>query len=134
MNVGLSVTGIVIIVIMVLLACVMWKVTKLLLIPIQILLFLVLLYIGYKLLITPEKIDAISDGVNSEKIQGLVNKASDSAARLVKAEAKNVTEKVKDGAVQAGKDALDAAKAEKPAEQPQEAAADKTEQGKEETK
>ena len=84
MDVGLSISGIVVIIVMILLTCLLWKVTKLLLIPIQILLFLVLMFIAYKLLFSPENMDKISNQVTNEKIQGLVNKASDSAARFVK--------------------------------------------------
>ena len=84
MDVTLGISGIVIIIIMILLACVLWKVAKLLLIPIQIILFLILMVIAYKLLFTPDNMDKISDKVSNENIQKLVNKASDSAARFVK--------------------------------------------------
>ncbi len=114
MDVGLSVSGIVIIIVMVLLTFVLWKVAKLLLIPIQILLFLVLMVIAYKLLFSPEKIDMISNTVTNEKIQVLVNKASDSATRLIKkaTDVKNTDEpKTADqadaGTVSAGKDGPD---------------------------
>lgn len=88
MNIGLGISGIVIIVLMILLAFVLWRVAKLLLIPIQILLFLILMVIAYKLVFSPESMDKISDKETNEKIQKLVNKASDSAARFVKDAAK----------------------------------------------
>ena len=132
MEMGLSISGVVIIVVMILLACVMWKVAKLLLIPIQILLFLALMFIAYKLFFTPEKIEMISDKGTKEKIQGLVHKASDSAARFVKDTAKQAigAQKSADNAqsatAQAAKDASDSAKpgenTEKPAEPSKEAA------------
>ena len=128
MDVMLSVSGIVVIVIMILLTCVLWKVTKLLLIPIQILLFLILMVIAYKLLFTPENMDKISNQVTNENIQGLVNKASDSAARFVKKAAgeQKTADNAQDAAAQTGKDASDAAKSgensEKPAEPQKEAA------------
>ena len=54
MDILLGASGIVIIIAMVLLACVLWKVAKLILIPVQILLFLALMFIAYKLLFSPE--------------------------------------------------------------------------------
>ena len=84
MDLGLSVSGIAIVIVMILLTCVLWKVTKLLLIPIQILLFLVLMVIAYKLVFAPEKLEVIQEKVTNEKIQALVGKASDSAVRFVK--------------------------------------------------
>ena len=132
MDIGLSISGIVIIVVMILLACVLWKVAKLLLIPIQIVLFLILMAIVYKLLFSPENMDKISNQVNNEKIQGLVVKASDSAARFVKDTAKQAAGAQKTpgnartGTAQAGKEASDSAKSgentEKPAEPGKEAA------------
>ena len=141
MDVGLSISGIVVIIVMILLTCLLWKVTKLLLIPIQILLFLVLMFIAYKLLFSPENMDKISNQVTNEKIQGLVNKASDSAARFVKKTAEQAVGMQKSAdndqsaAAQAGKDVSDAAKTgentEKSAESVKEAAPaarEKTEQ------
>lgn len=69
---------------MILLAFILWKVAKLILIPIQILLFLALLFIAYKLLFSPESMDKISSGVKNGTIQGMVDKAADSASRFVK--------------------------------------------------
>ena len=69
---------------MILLAFILWKVAKLILIPIQILLFLALLFIAYKLLFSPEGMDKISSGVKNGTIQGMVDKAADSASRFVK--------------------------------------------------
>ena len=96
---------------MVILAFILWKVAKLLLIPIQILLFLALLFIAYKLLWTPERAQMISDKDTQKKIQGLVNKASDSAVRFVKkAGEKHFADKLQNGTGQSGKDTQDAAK------------------------
>ena len=81
MDIGLSISGIIVIALMIVLSFVMWKVAKILLIPIQILLFLVLLFIAWKLLCSPENMDIIPNGAAKEQIQTLVNKASDSAAR-----------------------------------------------------
>ena len=80
----LSVSGIVIIAVMIILAIIMWKVAKLILIPIQILLFLALMFIVYKLVCSPENMDKISKGVKNGSIQEMVDKATDSAAKFVK--------------------------------------------------
>ena len=88
MDLGLSVSGVAIVIVMILLTCILWKVTKLLLIPIQILLFLVLMIIAYKLVFAPEKLEVIQEKITNENIQGLVGKASDSAVRFVKDKAK----------------------------------------------
>ena len=117
MEVFLSVTGIIIILAMVILAFILWKVAKLLLIPIQILLFLALLFIAYKLLWTPERAKMISDKDTQEKIQGLVNKASDSAIRFVKdAGKKHLADKLRNDTDQSGKDTPNAAEGKGPAE------------------
>ena len=84
MDILLGASGIVIIIAMVLLACVLWKVAKLILIPVQILLFLALMFIAYKLLFSPENMDKLSDKVKDGSIQELVDKAAGSAARMVK--------------------------------------------------
>lgn len=84
MDIFLGASGIVIIIAMVLLACVLWKVAKLILIPVQILLFLALMFIAYKLLFSPENMDKLSDKVKDGSIQELVDKAAGSAARMVK--------------------------------------------------
>lgn len=128
----LSVSAIAIVIIMVVVAIFMWKIAKMLVIPIQILLFIALMFIAYKLLFTPDKLEKISDNVTSENIQEVVDKATDSANRLIE-EGKKIAEKIPDGAVQAGKDAavkagkealnsvLSGEKQEKAAEQPTEA-------------
>ena len=111
MEIGLGISGIVIIFVMILLSIVLWKVAKLLLIPIQILLFLALMFIAYKLLFDQDKINMISDQDTRAKIQGLVNKASDSAVRFVKdAGKKHLADKLRDDTDQSGKDTQDAAK------------------------
>ena len=69
---------------MILLAFILWKVAKLILIPIQILLFLALMFIAYKLLFSPEGMDKISSSVKNGTIQGMVDKAADSASQFVK--------------------------------------------------
>ena len=97
MDVWLSASGIVIIVAMILLTFVLWKVAKLLLIPIQILLFLALMFIAFKLLFPPETMGSVSEGVTGEKIQGLVNSEV----------GKKIADKTREGIVQAGKAALD---------------------------
>ena len=100
MDVLLSTSGIVIIVVMILLTFVMWKVAKLLLIPIQILLFLALMFIAYKLIFTPERLDKISEGSANGESQTLVDPGT----------GKKIADKIKDGAIQAGKAALDSVK------------------------
>lgn len=100
MDVLLSTSGIVIIVVMILLTFVMWKVAKLLLIPIQILLFLALMFIAYRLLFTPERLDKLSGNPPAEKSQTPV----DSGA------GKKIADKIKQEAIQAGKAALDSVK------------------------
>lgn len=97
MDVLLSTSGIVIIVVMILLTFVMWKVAKLLLIPIQILLFLALMFIAYRLLFTPERLDRLSEGSPEGKGQTLVEPGT----------GKKIADKIRDEAIQAGKAALD---------------------------
>lgn len=94
MDVLLSTSGIVIIVVMILLTFVMWKVAKLLLIPIQILLFLALMFIAYRLLFAP---DRLSEGSPEGKGQTLVEPGT----------GKKIADKIRDEAIQAGKAALD---------------------------
>ena len=97
MDVLLSTSGIVIIVVMVLLTFVLWKVAKLILIPVQILLFLALMLIAYKLLFTPERLGMLSEGSSNESIRKLIDSEV----------ARKIADKVKDGTLQAGKAALD---------------------------
>ena len=108
MDMWWSISGIAVLAVMILLAIVLWKVTKLLLVPIQILLFLLLVFIVYRLFFSAEKIDAISNGAGKEALQGLVHRASDSAVRFVKQKA---AEKLTGGANGAGGDADGAAPA-----------------------
>jgi len=65
MDAWLSVSGIVIIAVMILLGFVLWKVAKILLIPIQILLFLALMFIAYKLIFGSAVIDETSDNTSN---------------------------------------------------------------------
>ena len=69
MPVGLTVSGIVVVVVMILLGVVLWKVAKILLIPIQILLFLALMFIAYRLLFGSPAIGETSDNAANVKIQ-----------------------------------------------------------------
>ena len=101
MDVLLSTSGIVIIVVMILLTFVMWKVAKLLLIPIQILLFLALMFIAYKLLFAPEQPAASSEDTSGEKVQ---NTLVDPKV------GKKIADKIKEEAVQAGKAAWESVK------------------------
>ena len=100
MDILLSTSGVVIIVVMILLTCVMWKVAKLLLIPIQILLFLALMFIAYRLIFTPERLDKLTEGSSKGTGQPLVDSET----------GKKIADKIKDGAIQAGKAALDSVK------------------------
>ena len=79
MSMWLSISGIGIIVAMIVLGVILWKVAKLLLLPVQILLFLLLMFIAYRLL--------VPENARSEKIDGMVRHASDSALRFVKRKA-----------------------------------------------
>ena len=67
MDAWLSISGIVVIVVMILLGFVLWKVAKILLIPIQILLFLILMFIAYRLLCISGWIGETSDNAASVK-------------------------------------------------------------------
>lgn len=100
MDVWLTTSGIVIIVVMILLAFVMWKVAKLLLIPIQILLFLALMFIAYRLLFTPERLNMLQEGSANGTGQTLVDSET----------GKKIADKIRDEAVQAGKAALESMK------------------------
>ena len=62
----LSLSGIVIVGVMILLGVVLWKVARILLIPIQILLFLALMIIAYKLLFGSAAVDETSN--NAAKV------------------------------------------------------------------
>ena len=79
MNMWLSISGIVIIAAMIVVTVFLWKVAKLLLVPIHILLFLVLMFIAYRLF--------FPSNARNEKIDGMVRQASDSAVRFVKKKA-----------------------------------------------
>lgn len=127
----LSVSGIVIIAVMIILAIIMWKVAKLILIPIQILLFLALMFIVYKLVCSPENMDKISKGVKNGSIQEMVDKATDSAAKLVKKTVSDhvansgSADKSADGSGQAAPSADSAAKAAAPEKEAPQAAPEK---------
>ena len=79
MNAWLSISGIVVIVAMIVVTVFLWKVAKLLLVPIHILLFLLLLFIAYRLF--------CPSNARNEKIDGMIRQASDSAVRYVKKKA-----------------------------------------------
>lgn len=69
MPVGLTVFGIVVVVVMIFLGVVLWKVAKILLIPIQILLFLALMFIAYRLIFGSAALGETSDNASNVKIQ-----------------------------------------------------------------
>ncbi len=71
MDAWLSLSGIVIIGVMILLGVVLWKVAKILLIPLQILLFLALMFIAYKLLFGSAEIDETSNNAARVRIEKL---------------------------------------------------------------
>lgn len=71
MEAWLSLSGIVIVGVMLLLGVVLWKVAKILLIPIQILLFLALMFIAYKLLFGSSAVDETSNNAAKVTVQKL---------------------------------------------------------------
>jgi len=115
MDVWLSASGIAVVIVMILLTFILWKVAKILLVPIQILLFLALMFIAWKLIFAPEKGGVISDPSAKKQIQGLVDKASDSAARFVKQQAAAGKDAVKKKVAEELRNAVDSAAKDTPA-------------------